>query len=307
MKSLKYKFIEKEYPVSGLLPDIGISNIFHNFMTNEIFKGEHIGIITKVKTIDGNIFTIGKKSVIKPSLPQDIIEYSEYINDRSLWMESWYTTTNLVSIIFIYSEISEVDYSRIKNLFLIDKNKNSLSYLSNNKNISLPYNIPLNNKYLEWGDEVNKENKITKITGIRFNPNLRGNIYILIKNINSKEVLVTFNSIKDNTVLFYFSDCLNLNQLIRYYNNKKFIIENEKIVLYLNSNNKTEYIKKTVKSTKNTISSKLMTLDIETYLNDKKEMHLYCLSIYNGKVTKSYFLNDFNNVSDLLDKVFKEL
>ena len=50
-----------------------------------------------------------------------------------------------------------------------------------------------------------------------------------------------------------------------------------------------------------------MTLDIETYLNNNNEMHLYCLSTYNGNFKKSYYLNDFNSIEDLLNKVFKDL
>lgn len=65
MNFLKYKIINKEYPVSGLLSDINITNIFQYFIENENFKGEQIGIVTKVKTIQGNIFTIGKKSSFK--------------------------------------------------------------------------------------------------------------------------------------------------------------------------------------------------------------------------------------------------
>lgn len=121
-------------------------------------------------------------------------------------MESWYTNANLVSIVFVYTEISKEDYERIKTNFLIEKNKESYSYLSDTDklNISLPYNIPLNNNYLDWGEEVDKEGDNIKITSILFNPSLRADIYILIKKINSGETLVTFYSLKGNTVLFYF-------------------------------------------------------------------------------------------------------
>ena len=251
MNFSNYKFIEKEYASSGLLPDIGIATIFNKFVENENFKGERIGIVTKVKTIQGNIFTIGNKAAIKPSLIADVSEYAAHIEERSQWMESWYTNAILVSVVFVYSEISETDYIRIQNNFNINKYKYSHVNVSNNT--TLPFNIPLNNNYSNWGEEIKFENNTMKISSIIFNPSLREGTYILIKTINSKEKLVVFNSVKNNSTLFYFVDFESSNQLIRHYKNKKFIIENENIVLYTNivDSNNIQYIKKTAKATKN--------------------------------------------------------
>ena len=303
-----YKYIEKEYPVSGSLPEIDIRTNFKNFIECEDFKCKQIGIITRVKTIEGNIFTIGNKAAINPNLSSDKLNYVNYINDKSLWMESWYTNAILVSVIFVYSEITEEDYKRIQSKFRISTNK-KVSNLTNDIKYNLPHNIPLNSNYTEWGDEASTVNNIIKITGITFNPNLRDSICIYIKKITANESLITFNKISDNSILFEFVDTFTSNQLIRHYDNKKFIIENGNIVLFLNisDNSNMNYIRKTVKSTRNFFKEKLMTLDVETFLNSKNEMHLFCLSLYNGKNKLSYYLNDFNSTTNLLNKVFKEL
>ena len=305
---MNYRLIEKEYPVSGSLPEIGINNMFKIFIESEDFKGNQIGIVTKVKTLEGNIFTIGNKAAINPKSPKDILEYVNYIDNKSLWMESWYTNAILVSVSFVYSEISTEDYKRVQSKFRISTNK-KVSVLSNNLAYGLPHNIPLNSNYTEWGDDVNINNNIIDIRSITFNPRLRNSVCIYIKKISTNENLITFNKISDNSVLFNFIDTLTSNQIIRQYENKKFIIENETIVLYLNlsKNSNMNYIKKTAKSARNFFNSKLMTLDIETYLNNKNEMHLYCLSIYNGKFKFSYYLNDFKTITNLLNKVFKDL
>ena len=305
MKTLRYVFLEKEFNLSNplSLSNIGISDFFQNFIENENFKGKYLGIITKVKTIEGKTLTIGLKYAINLENSKDFIEYANHLKKRSSLFVNWYNENNIVSIVFIYTKINETDYTRIKTKFLFEENK----ILQKNREINLPFNIPLNNRYFEWGNYITEENGFTKISGINFNINLLNDVFILIKEINSNEKLITFNNVKDNTVLFYFSDSTKFNQLIRFYNNKKFILENEKVILYLNNNNKTNYINKLSKATKNIISSSLMTLDIETYLNDKKEMHLYCVSTYNGNIKVSYYLNDFNNINDLLNKMFRNL
>ena len=308
MNFIKYRFIEKEFPVSGSLPEVGITQIFETFIKGENFNSNQIGITTKVRTLENNIFTIGNKAAINPNSSKDVLDYADYINSKSLWMESWYTDAVLVSVIFVYSEISEEDYVRIQNKFRIGNNK-YVQILSNQTKFNLPHNIPLNCKYAEWGDDVSTLGNIIKISSIVFNPNLRENTQIFIKKISTNENLITFNRISDNYVLFHFTDIINSNQLIRQINNKKYIIENENIVLYLNNvnNNNMEYIRKTAKSTRNFFNSRLMTLDIETYLNSANEMHLFCLSLYNGKFKYSYYLNDFNTITNLLNKVFKDL
>lgn len=301
IKNLRNIFIEREFNLSN--SNLDIHNNFQNFIESENFKDEKIGIVTKVKTMEGNTLTIGLKYAIDFKKSEDVINYVNHIKNRSSQIISWYSQDNIVSIIFIYSKISENDYTRIKTKILLKENKSNRNLLK----INLPFNIPLNNKYKEWGHVTEEINGLLKIEGINFNPNLLDNIYILIKKTNKTENLVTFNNKNDNSVLFYFTDCLKQNQLIRYYNNKKFYIENESVLLYLNNNNKTDYIKKLKASTKNIITSKLMTLDIETYLNSNKEMHLYCVSTYDGSIKTSYYLNDYKNTNDLLNKMFRNL
>ena len=147
MNLLKYRFIEKEYPISGLLPNIEISSIFHKFIEDENFEGNQIGIVTKVKTTEGGIFTLGTKAAINLNNTKDILNYIDYIENKTSWMESWYTQANLASILFIYSQINNNDYDRIQTKFLIENNKNFYTIVAKNYDLSLPYNIPLNNNY----------------------------------------------------------------------------------------------------------------------------------------------------------------
>ena len=51
----------------------------------------------------------------------------------------------------------------------------------------------------------------------------------------------------------------------------------------------------------------MLTLDIETYKNEDRTLSVYCVSVFDGKNSHSYFLSDYKSINDLMAALLKKL
>jgi hypothetical protein len=51
----------------------------------------------------------------------------------------------------------------------------------------------------------------------------------------------------------------------------------------------------------------IITLDIETYVNEQDNMQLYCICLYDGNNKISYHILDYLNINDMLRDLFDSL
>src|SRR5947208_552784 len=98
--------------------------------------------------------------------------------------------------------------------------------------------------------------------------------------------IITFG-FKDGKI----SDKINIKTNLTFKNYK-----NNKEILFMKEI-KSKFISKLPKSNK--LINKFITLDIETYIKDNILIP-FCISIYDGKRTSSYFLSDYKNPEDLI-------
>jgi len=109
---------------------------------------------------------------------------------------------------------------------------------------------------------------------------------------------------KDGTNLIKFTDFkLTENRFMRIIDNKKFYFENNQQILSTKEI-KSRFISKLEKSNK--LINNFITLDIETYIKDSILIP-FCISIYDGKRTYSFFLSDFKDSKDLILSSLKSI
>jgi DNA polymerase type B, organellar and viral len=150
------------------------------------------------------------------------------------------------------------------------------------------FSLPTNMNIWTWGDIIfNKDNifviKKYKSDGIYYIELLNDHMVVELK-INDRLIL----KFKDYPNLN--CEC-PLNNFTRYIKSYTQYFENSKLVLYTILK-QTKFIK--TKKIDKVMCNTIITMDIETQAIDGY-MWPYCISIYDGKIFKSFYLLDYNN------------
>src|ERR1700747_713485 len=191
----------------------------------------------------------------------------------------YYNETQIESIIFSYG----FKKGKIENKNAIKSDLTFQKY--NNHNLVISFNpldfgkiisiSKLNNETLYILQD--KDNLIIKI--------------LSSENQNSIEIF------KNAYLIIKFTDLkLSESKFIRIIDNKRYYFENNEEILFMKET-KTRFISKTNKS-KNLVN-KFITLDIETYIKDNVLIP-FCISIFDGKKSYSFFITDFKSTEDLI-------
>lgn len=262
-------------------------NIFSKFwkgIENKFTDHNHMFILFKIKYVNGEFATIGS---LKRLSQKDKDWYINWIINNMEFKSEYYNETQIDQFIISYG---------FKDGKITDKN----TIINSNLN----YQIYKNNKLvisfnpLDYGNLVNKSNLDN---GTLYILQSKDNLVIKIlnyENINSIEIF------KDGDILLKFKDInLTKNSFLREIDNKKYYFEN-KIQILFTRENKFNFIS-TLPKSKNLINN-FITLDIETYIKDNVLIP-YCISIYDGKRSYSYFLSDYKNSEDLILTALKSI
>jgi DNA polymerase type B, organellar and viral len=198
----------------------------------------------------------------------------------------YYNETQIDSFIISYG----FKEGKIENKNIVKTNLTLQNYKNNNLVISF--------NPLDFGKVIN----ITKLANETLYI-LQDKDNLIIKLLNSENQ----NSIeifKDGDLILKFNDFkISENRFVRILENKKFYFENNKEILYTKEIN-SKYISKLEKSKK--LINNFITLDIETYIKDNILIP-FCISIYDGKRTFSYFISDFKDPKDLIITALKSI
>jgi hypothetical protein len=112
----------------------------------------------------------------------------------------------------------------------------------------------------------------------------------------------------NNKIIFSFTDTLNnknnLSSFIRVIKNQEYLFKDGELIIK-KINLKTKFIKPILKN--HSKSEKFITMDLETRLLNK-EMSVYCISISDRKVLKTFYLLDYdNNIEKMLEDSIRYL
>lgn len=166
--------------------------------------------------------------------------------------------------------------------------KNNFSYMG--------YDIPINTDLNKWGTIIN--NKWNTYSIKKDNSNI---YYDVIVYSEHQEVSVIIN----NKVIFKFKDYfgINSNSFRRVIEKNEFFYHNGQEVFYI-VERKTDKIGNLKPNSRFRIN--LWTIDIETKIINNI-ITPYCICIFNGKNSFSYYLTDFKNSEEMLFKAIQDL
>jgi DNA polymerase type B, organellar and viral len=280
-----------------------------SMITSLFINENHKQLINK-----NNIFAIQLKIVIyEENLYRSItkIKIVDYDNFNSLvdyfigrWnvVNSTYKELNLDKIIIEYKVYKRNNFPKgFKSKPL------QLNNLKNNFKLDMPnkeLNIPKTMDLTKWGNVQYNWNK-TEAT-ILLDKNQKYNIYIY-SNYNKVDYIY------NNIIIESFIDTLinsknNLSTFKRNIENKEYNYINGKLDFCI-INKETKFLQRI--NSVNKIESKFITMDLETRsipITDKKsKMEVICLSYFDGLLTKSFYITDFENQKQLLNKAISSI
>jgi len=223
-------------------------------------------ILFKIKYVNGEFATIGS---LKRLSQNDKDWYINWIINNMEFKSEYYNETGVDQFIISYG----FKQGRVEN----KKNISNLNF-QNYKNNKLVISF----NPLDFGKVLNITKLVNETLYI-----LQGEDNLIFKILTSEKQ----NSIeifKDGDLIIKFIDLkLSENRFVRIIDNsKKYYFENNEQILFTKEN-KTKFIRKLPKSNK--LVNNFITLDIETYIKNNVLIP-YCISIYDGKRSYSYFI-----------------
>jgi len=165
----------------------------------------------------------------------------------------------------------------------------------------IKYDLPNTMDFHQWGEVIflTKTRSIVRrdSKSIYFINIFKNKLIVQLK--NEKKVLISFEDIKkeeDNLSTFIRT----VNDLVHF---EDYFYINGEIKLRTNQK-KTPFISQKEKEIN--ITDKFLTMDIETR-NINGELSPYCISIFDGKISNSFYLSEYNNSEEMIKDSIKSI
>lgn len=258
-------------------------NKFWNTIENEFTNNNHMFVLFKIKYKGTDYVTIGALQRLNLN---DKDWYFNWIINNMEFKSEYYNETQIESFIFSYG--FKEGLAPIKESF---KENLSIQNYKNNK-------LPISYNPLDYGKIITKfvyDNYTHFVIQTK-----EGNLINFLKFDGYNEIEI-FN--KGDIIVKFNDQFISENKFIRILDNKKFLFENNKEILYV-KDMKTRFISKLaeIKNFKN----KFITLDIETFIKNSI-LKVYCISNFDGISKNSYFLSDYKNHEELILSALKSI
>lgn len=270
MSPRKHKlWLDKSYPVNGLLTKEITKTHINTFLKDYISKlnnNQHILILFRIQWNSFRFATIGQLQSLNI---EDKDYFYNYILNVIPLKDDIYINKPILNIIFSYGVRDGLSQSKT-----FDLDINSQTYYN--------FNLPITFDPLHYGKLIHKTNNI-------YFMQLKNNNIAIIE---TKDKMNKIKLVKDGTIVYEWIDkFIDSSTFIRQIGKNKYtFVNNELKLLTVDKSNK--FIKPITKATSK--NSKIATMDLETYVHDKKQTP-YCLSFYDGIKTNSYYITDYLN------------
>lgn len=301
----QFNFKNVEYPLVNetLLTDL--SPLFNKFINeNKHEFSEYISVICQIREAGKIYYTLGERFPINLTNKQELINYSDYIQNKwSILDNNKYEPSLAISVIFNYTNISQDKYILISNKFRIQNNRQlDIKVMDNSK-----LDLPLNTFYSTWGKENEvSSNGTLKVSNLYNDSKTNLNRYIKVSTLSKNDSLIYKISSESNIIITKFTDkVINENEFVRQIKDKIYYIKDNNLYFIFENLTSDQFISKTKPS--KSMHLKLMTLDVETYVDENNKLNIYCISTFDGLIAKSYFLTDYKDVESLINDVLKNI
>lgn len=206
---------------------------------------------------------------------------------------------NLSHIVYTYKIITktEEESSGSVQRSRLNKYTSRIKQPSNSINFK-GFNLPITMDFFEWGKVIVQSESFALVK--KHNSKINYHIEILDKYLNVSL------KIKDKSILEFTDTILEtgkLNSFIRKIKNQEYIFIDGKLIVK-KIKKQTKFITKL--NSNDFLSKTFVTMDLETR-TIIGIMNPYCISIYDGTKTSSFYLLDYKNADDMLISSLKHL
>jgi DNA polymerase type B, organellar and viral len=290
----------------NLRTSLSINNLkdnLNNFLNRECKNKKFIQIIVKVKTTDNKFLSLSKSLVLNIHDKNELEKWKEKIVANFEQMNENYKPINIIQIIFQYQDIDMKNYKNNlwRNPWNIKKADSKLLDFPLTLNYD-SYALTKEEKgnIIKYTDMIRfKDSKYAEMTVFKINENLyqvtlkiKNNEYVFVDQWNEDSKILT-RQFMDGTVQ----------------NNKGWYYENISVNKTLTVL-KNEYEKLLSKPFEyQEPDFKVITLDIETWCDNNKTLHIMSLAVYSKSLNlnKFFFIEDYGSELLMIKEVFKIL
>ena len=260
------------------LLESNLNKFWNDIVSPNVSEDQHIIFLFRIQWDDNQFATIGNLQKLNNDDKDYIFNYIlDEIKDKS----EYYLEQSIISIVFTYA---------IREGRTLEKILSKDTQFHHYQHHKLPISMdPLN--YGELLDQI-------------------GDKYWV--QVNETNVAIISIEDKINKVKFFrkgklryeYTDRLIDNQtFIRTLGNKEWIFRNNEQLLY-QIEKSSKFIQPLTRT--ETLQNKFLTLDIETFIKDG--VHIpYSVCIFNGEITKTYYLTDFKDSDNMLITAISEI
>jgi hypothetical protein len=260
------------------LLESNLNKFWNEIVSPNVSEDQHIIFLFRIQWDDNQFATIGNLQKLNNDDKDYIFNYIlDEIKDKS----EYYLEQSIISIVFTYA---------IREGRTLEKILSKDTQFHHYQHHKLPISMdPLN--YGELLDQI-------------------GDKYWV--QVNETNVAIISIEDKINKVKFFrkgklryeYTDRLIDNQtFIRTLGNKEWIFRNNEQLLY-QIEKSSKFIQPLTRT--ETLQNKFLTLDIETFIKDG--VHIpYSVCIFNGEITKTYYLTDFKDSDNMLITAISEI
>lgn len=259
-------------------------NKFWVTIENNFTNVNHMFILLKIKYNNGEFVTIGKLQRLNLN---DKDWFFNWILNMMEFKSEYYNETQIESIVFSYGfkkGSAPIKETFIENIQFQDYKNNKLPISYNPEDYG---KLTIKNHFENYVQFI-LQNKV-------------GNL-INFKQFKKYNEVSIFN--KGDIMVTYKDEIISNNKFLRIIDNKKFLFENNKQILFMKETKGQKFITK-IPFSKN-MTNNFLVLDIETYIKNGILIP-YAISIYDGKKTYSFFILDYKNSEDMILSALKSI
>jgi len=269
-----------------------ISSLNEDLLNNSNISFK-LAIIFKIKTINNQYRSISHLQIINIEDFDKLIQL--FIECWNIKAEEYYLAPHS-HIIFTYNLLTDINITTKIDDSNILKNKDKTNKIETFRFAG--YNLPNTMDFTTWGDYhfLDERNVIVhkKSSKLEYHIELFNN-YQKVELKSDDFILLSFkDTMNDKSDLSTFTRTIKRQEYI-FEEGKLLLKKIEKNVKFLSSKKKDKYL-----------SDKIITMDLETRTINER-MSAYCVSIYDGKIFKSFYLDDFSNDKEMLRNAIKYL
>ena len=262
---------------------------------------KYISVVIQVQDTTGRRFTIGNRYPLDILNNEEISAYIAYLTSKSNFLDIKYESPTYETLFINYVKVFENDYKegvrRIK---------------GNNPRMDIPLQeeipqvLPVNFDYFNWGLVKRTGEAKHHISSID-HPKLVGHYVILTQYDKYNSIIEIFDEVYNHCLLKISDKVISFetNEFIRKIGNKHYHIKEGQLYFIFEDIFPTKFITKANKSKSK--PEPIMTLDLETYSDQNKVMHVYCASFFDGKETFNFYLSDYESPELMFMRLFKKV